>query len=348
MNLTRFLNGTSRFCFAPEGEGGATGGSSAAAGAPTTAVTDTNANASASATTSTTAGAAAQASNEQTSATAAVPAGVGAQSGEATNTGDFKTRLGDLAKDPMLAGFGSEADLAKSYLETKKLVGQKLGIPGADATPEAKAAFYEALGVPKTADAYGFEKPTDLPEKLAEIYDPENQQEWAEFFREQGIPKEAANAIRNKYLAEIKKDMDGIMAQADKSDEAFGQMAAKIYGDNAKAQAAMQNVRTMIEKHVPPELKAGLDGLSNSALLIVASAIRGETMALTGEDKTISRDNGSSSDGKTVAQLRQEARDLQALPEFSSAFTAKGKVGHDKVVADVKAIYDRIGKMGGA
>lgn len=102
----------------------------------------------------------------------------------------------------------------------------------------------------------------------------------------------------------------------------------------------------MVEKHVPAELKAGMDTLSNTALLIVAAAIRGETMALTGEDKTISRDNGTSSDGKTVAQLRDEARQLQALPEYSSPFTPKGKNAHDEVVAKVKGIYDRIGKMG--
>lgn len=202
------------------------------------------------------------------------------------------------------------------------------------------------MGVPKDGDGYDFKKPEGLPDKLAELYSPENSKEWADFFREQGVPKDVANAIRDKYFKEVQKDIEGMLAAADKSDEAFGKIAAEIYGDNAKANAALQNVRTMIEKHVPASLKPGLEQLSNTALLIVASAIRGETMALTGEDKTISRDNGTTSDGKTVAQLRDEARQLQALPEYSSPFTAKGKNAHDEVVAKVKGIYDRIGKMG--
>lgn len=349
MNLNKFLNGFSRLVMAPEGDGGGAsgGGSSASAGAPTTATTDTNSNASASATTGTTAGQAAQASGDQTSATASVPAGVGAQTGDPNaNTGDFKTRLGDLAKDPTIANFANEADMAKALIETKKLVGQKLGIPGPDATPEAKAAFYEAMGVPKDGAGYDFKKPEGLPDKLAELYSPENSKEWADFFREHGIPKEAANAIRNKYFQEVQKDIEGMLQEADKSDEAFGKVAAEIYGDNAKANAALQSVRTMVEKHVPAQLKAGMEQLSNTALLIMAATIRGETMALTGEDKTISRDNGTSSDGKTVSQLRDEARALQALPEYNSPFTPKGKSAHEKVVADVKAIYDRIGKMG--
>lgn len=322
---------------------------SAAGGAPSTVTTNAGeTQTSATATTGTTAGEVATASHEQTSAAAAVPAGVGSQAPEAKAAGDFREGWDDTLKnDPSLKDFKDTASLAKALVDTKKLVGQKLGIPGADATPEAKAAFHEAMGVPKEAAGYEFKAPEGLPEKIASLYDEKHSEKWAGFFKELGIPKEAANAIRDKYFEETKGELAEFAKQADQSDEDFGKMAAQIYGDNKKADAALQNVRAMVEKHVPDALKAQLNSLSNSALLIVAAAIKGETEALTGEDRTINRDGaGGGNDGKTVDQLRAEARELQALPEYSSPFTTKGKQAHADVVAQVKAIYDRIGKMG--
>lgn len=337
-----------RICYAPAESGGGSGGGSSS-GAPSTVTTNAGeTQTSAAATTGTTAGEVAKVSHEQTSASAAVPAGVGSQPADPKAAGDFRAGWDDTLKnDPSLKDFKDTASLAKALVDTKKLVGQKLGIPGPDASPEAKAAFHEALGVPKEAAGYEFKAPEGLPEKMAAVYDEKHSEKWAGFFKDLGIPKEAAQAIRNKFFEETQEELKTFQAEADKSDEEFGKMAAQIYGDNKKADQALQNVRTMVEKHVPDALKAQLNSLSNSALLIVAAAIKGETEALTGEDKTINRDGGGNgNDGKTVDQLRAEARELQALPEYSSPFTAKGKQAHAETVAKVKAIYDRIGKMG--
>lgn len=61
----------------------------------------------------------------------------------------------DLKADKSLESFKDVGALAKSFVETKKLVGQKaLAVPGDGATPEEKAAFHAALGVPKTPAEY--------------------------------------------------------------------------------------------------------------------------------------------------------------------------------------------------
>lgn len=339
MNPTRFKP---RFCMSPD-EGGA---SSAVAGAPATASADTNSNASASATAGTTAGDAAKASSDQSSASASVPAGVGSQADSTATAGDFRTGWDDTLKnDPSLKDVKTSADLAKMYLDTKKLVGQKLGIPGPDATPEAKAAFYEALGVPKDPAGYDFKVPDNIPEAMKEAYDEEHAKKWAGLFQKHGVPKEAAQALRNELFAEISEEVKSMQEAADVSDKQFAELAKSIYGDDAKASAALQSARTIIERHLPAPLKAALGQLSNTALLAVAAAISGETKALTGEDKTISREGGDAGGGQTKEQLRAEARRLQALPEYNSPFTAKGKEGHEEVVKNVKALYDRIGKM---
>lgn len=61
----------------------------------------------------------------------------------------------DIRGDKSLADFKDPAALAKSYIATKAMVGQKaLAVPGENATPEERAAFHAALGVPKTPAEY--------------------------------------------------------------------------------------------------------------------------------------------------------------------------------------------------
>lgn len=341
MNPTKFLNFL-RFCMDKDG--------GAAAGAPATATADTNANASAAATQGTTTGDAATASQQQTSAAAAVTQPVGQQATTA-EAGDFRAAWPDeLKNDPSLKDMKDTASIAKALVDTKKLVGQKLGIPNKDSTPEAAGAFWDALGVPKDGAGYEFKQPDNLPAALKDTYDQAHADKWAGIFKKHNIPKEAANALRNELFTEIGAEVAEMKGEVDKSDEAFGKMAAEIYGDNTKATAALQAVKTIIEKHLPAQLKGALDKMSNTALLATAAAISGEMKALTGEDNSIGRDSGVTADGKTIAQLREEARTIQALPEYSSPFTTKGKVAHEDAVAKAKGIYARIDTMmkGGA
>ncbi len=349
MNQTRFFSFLPRFCMDQQsGDGGAAAGG-AQPGAPAKTTAATTSNDSASATVGTTAGQAAEAEKTQTSQAASVQQPVGQQAGDGKTGGDFRAEWPDeLKNDPALKDFKDTAALAKAYADTKKLVGQKLGIPGPDATPEQKDAFYEALGVPKEAAGYDFKIPDNIPEALKSTYDQAHADKWAARMKELGIPKEAAQALRADLFKEIADEVGEMSAEVEKSDKQFKELAVSIYGDEAKANAALERSRAIIEKHLPAPLKAAMAQLSNTALLAVAAAIGGETKALTGEDKTISRESGETASGKTIAQLREEARSLQALPEYNSAFTPKGKTGHDDVVKRVKDIYAEINtKMAG-
>jgi hypothetical protein len=68
----------------------------------------------------------------------------------------------DLRGEKALADFKDVGSLAKSYVETKRLVGDAVRIPKADAKPEELAAFHRKLGVPETPDKYEVKLP-DLP-----------------------------------------------------------------------------------------------------------------------------------------------------------------------------------------
>ncbi len=340
--LTKRFKGFSprNMCFADDGAAPAAGGAPAA-------VKVDAANGSASATVDTTAGGAAKVSQEGSSASAAVPAVVGQTADPAAT--DWRAGFDDTLKnDPALKDVKDPASLAKMYLDTKKLVGQKLGIPGADATPEAKAAFQEAMGVPKDPTGYGFKKPDNLPEGMG--YDEADAAEWAKTFKEHGVPAPVANALRDKLLNAATEAYKTMKTSADndisQSDAEFEKISLRVFGDKDKATKALQTARVDIERYADPSLKANLSQLSDSALALFAQVYNAKVKELGGkENQDIDGGGNAGGGGQTRDQLRTEAKRLQALPEYSSAFTAKGKDEHQRIVKEVRDLYDKIGKM---
>lgn len=70
---------------------------------------------------------------------------------------DWRSTLPEeLRSEKSLESFRDVAALAKSYVETKKLVGQRVDLkpPTKDSTPEQIATWRKALGVPDTPDGY--------------------------------------------------------------------------------------------------------------------------------------------------------------------------------------------------
>ncbi len=316
---------------AGEGEGGA-----AAGGAPTTATAATTSNDSAAATV--TMGDAAKVSQEGNSASASSPS-IAQNDPALQNQPDFKTSLGDYAKDPMFADIKDAQSLAKMYQDTKKLVGQKLGIPGADATPEAKAAFHEAMGVPKEPAGYNFKEPEGIPDAIKDVlFSKESTDKWAKRCHELGIPASAAEALRNDYIEDAKADIGKLVSDAETSDAEFAKLSTKAFGSEQAASTALANAKTLIEKHAPPEIKEGLKNLPNSALLAIATTINGELKALQGEDRTITRTDSTTSEGKTVGQLRDEAKEIMKDPAYNDP-TVKGMEEHKRLRKQVTDIY---------
>lgn len=245
---------------------------------------------------------------------------------------------GALKDNPALKDFKSAADLAKSYVETKKMVGQKInGIPGKDATPEQRAEFNKALGVPETPEGYEFKAPDGLPEALRDLYSEEDSAKWAKRMHELGVPKETANTLRNEYFKEFSEEIGKLKADISKSDEDFNKMAKETFGDKQDAEIAA--ARLIVEKHVPQNLKPYFNQLDNAALLTVAAAVNGVRKEYGGEDQAIKEEGGGG--GRSEGELRQELRQTMSLPEYNSPF-AKGKEEHERVVALAKDLSKQI------
>ena len=257
--------------------------------------------------------------------------------------------LGELGDNPSLAAFKGEdgvfdfTKISQALVDTKALVGQKLGIPGEDSSDEAKAEFHKAMGVPETAEGYEFGEPENLPEELKGIYSEEHSQKWAEKFKEHNVPVEAANALRNEFMEEMKGQIAEIDQDGSQSDEEFDKLAGEIFGDKDKS-AELEKVYAILEKHVPEAIRADLKkNSSNMGLLALAAAINGETAGLGKEDTNIDGDNISGDTGTTKEGLRTEMQTLMREPEFDNPFL--GKERHDEIQTRLKAIRTQMASM---
>lgn len=63
-------------------------------------------------------------------------------------------------------GLNDPAAIAKAAYEQEKMLGNRIAIPGDDATDEERNAFYAKLGRPETPEGYELKVPENLPENL--------------------------------------------------------------------------------------------------------------------------------------------------------------------------------------
>ena len=285
-----------------------------------------------------TVGDAAASSQAASSASASVPS-IGAQPAKTDAAPDFKTSLGDFGKEAMFADVKDAQQLAKMYKDTKTLVGQKLGIPDENATPEAKAAFYKALGVPDSEDGYGLDKlPDDAPDELKQHFDAEEAKKWSGIFKKLNIPAPAAKELQKEMMTMLGEELKGFKADESKSDEQFDALATKTFGE--KKVEALQNARALMEKHTSKEAFSTLKDLPNDRLVAVAEFISNFTKEMTGEDQVLKGDAGGSA--QSESELRQEMRTIMSSPEFNSPFSPKGKDGHEEAKKKVAEISGKI------
>ena len=122
----------------------------------------------------------------------------------------------DLKADKSLESFKDVPALAKSYVETKKLVGSKQAptVPGAAASPEEVAAWRKALGVPDTPEGY---TPKQHPIMALPQWNKEAQGAFLKLAHEEHIPPKTLDRILGFYgdfVAAGLKDTDRMAAEA--------------------------------------------------------------------------------------------------------------------------------------
>jgi hypothetical protein len=267
----------------------------------------------------------------------------GSKTGDSAAAPDFKTQLGDLAKDPALSAFSDLQGIAKAYISTKALVGKAQGIPGENATPEEKAAFYNALGVPETPEGYGLKAPEGLPEAMAKVYDEGFVGEFAKTARDLNLTPAQAQGIQKWYDDKSATLMQGLKGDIDKSDAAFAAEMVKVFGTEEKGAAAQAQAQTLFEKYLTPDMRASLGEAPANVLASIAMIAQGLSKDMTGEDFTLDRPQTGAGKftGLSEDQLREKGRELMRSEAFNNAFHKD----HAQAKADSDEIYAQIGRM---
>lgn len=224
----------------------------------------------------------------------------------------------DLKDSDSLKQFKSVEDLAKSFVEQKKLVGRKTAIPGDEATAEEWAEFYNNAGRPEGADKYGIE----IPAEFADIPGASDKANAAfEAAHEAGLSKKQAETLFGKLFEGEVSEMTNQKAAAEKQYADSKDALFEAWGTGEKFEAEVRKVTAFQKKAGFYEdfEAAGLN--SNPTLLIALSKIANSI----GADSSIDTMHDSSTvDSSSLAALQKsltaaiksgdtdEARNIQA------------------------------------
>lgn len=132
----------------------------------------------------------------------------------ALNEGWLERLPGDLKGHASLKAIGSLPDLAKSYVETKAMVGKRLEAPGANATPAQVAAWRKAVGAPEQIEGYFGAAGTLRPEIVPEtMWDAENEKKFAALAHKHHLSTAAVQEILGFYGQNVAQTVQATQAQ---------------------------------------------------------------------------------------------------------------------------------------
>lgn len=149
----------------------------------------------------------------------------------------------------------SLADLAKSYIETKSMVGKKLEAPGEGATPEQLAAWRKVNGTPDTPEGYLGDAKTLRPDSVPEeLWDAENEKGFLAIAHKHHLNSAAVKDILGYYGQSMTKGLEQNKAAE----------TAHLAGETTKLKQAWGNEFDLNLGHAAKAAKvAGLDPETN-------------------------------------------------------------------------------------
>lgn len=235
---------------------------------------------------------------------------------------DWKAGLpDDLKADPSLASFKDVAALAKSYSETKKMVGASIRPPGPDAGPEARKeyltkvlatapelvvadddeALYKRLGRPEKPEEYTVDDATaaaiDLEQARAQA-------------KAAGLTKKQFEALA-KQTAEARS---AAKAAAEKEHAALKQEWGFAHSDRVLAATAAARKMGLPDTTVAA-IAAGQVSAQELRFFYMASKVAGVDAKEITKERDGNGDQGRVSPDEAKAQLAE----IRSLPEYWNA-----------------------------
>ena len=134
----------------------------------------------------------------------------------ALNEGWQGTLEEELREDKSLLTFKTVGDLAKSFVNTKRMVGKNvIAVPSDISTEGEWQEYHKAGGRPETVEDYDLTAPEGFPEELATKIFPEDRiTKWKERFFKGGVSQKAAKDFINEFAQDMLIDVKA-MEQAE-------------------------------------------------------------------------------------------------------------------------------------
>lgn len=281
-------------------------------------------------------GDAAAGSAASTGAEASVPLSVNTET--KTDGPTFKDMLGDYAKEAMFEPFLNDPTaLAKAYADTKRLVGQKLGIPDEKASDEAKAAFYKSLGVPDKIEEYGLQMPEGVPEGLQSYYKDNYLPSLLKVGKELNLTKAQLAGLQKWSDTDLMETVKGLQEDTSKSDEEFAKITKEMFGDETEKK--LERAGALLREFLPEALQKDLsENMTSSGLAAIVAVIDGYIKKNgISENKDIGG-GGDAPKALSADAARKEAKQLMATKAYNDPFDPE----HKNVKARVDGLYARM------
>ena len=114
----------------------------------------------------------------------------------------------ELREDKSLMSFKTVGALAKSFVTTKKMVGQNvIAVPGETSTEGEWQEYHKAGGRPETVEDYELKAPEGFPEEIiSQVFPEERITKWKERFFKGGVSQKAAKDFINAFAQDILAD----------------------------------------------------------------------------------------------------------------------------------------------
>lgn len=229
--------------------------------------------------------------------------------------------------------------LVKNYVNAQKYIGGTIKIPGENATPEEKAAFYTKLGRPETPEGYELANPFTENENLKAIapeFDAKIQQ-FAGLAHELGLPKAAVKALVDYQAKELQVEVESIKASYEKEVELGRKSLKETWGDefDAKVNLAAQMKDTFGSKY-PAEMQKLLDGgaARNPLFMLMLSELGGSFK----ESKT--KANVTQYSGEGMSEIESKIAGIKA--DLSNPAWDQRHPDYSKANAELNDLYRQL------
>lgn len=231
--------------------------------------------------------------------------------------------------DPNLKNFKDLATFAKSHVELRKTLGERIAIPKADAPEPEKQAFFERLGIPKEYDAKVYNvKGPELPSGM-ELKD-EEVSNFAKLGHKLRLAPDQVQGVLNYYGEVVKGMVPNYREDMSKAKEALTEEWGQAIDRNlglAKRALFADFPRDTVEK-------IERAGLANDLGFIKSMYQRGKGLVETGVIPT------EVAQGMDKRSAETEINTIQGDPKHP--YYDKTHPGHAAAVEKVRGLYQLV------